>query len=87
MDHGQRPPNRIQYPKQTWRDFLLNHLFAKTAAFAGLVIFAIGTLPTPASAQTEPAKLPALAPESPTAARALLDRYCVVCHNDRLRKA
>lgn len=62
-------------------------LLARTAVFAGLPIFASLAAPCAASAQTVSTKVAALAPATPATERALLNQYCVVCHNDKLRKS
>jgi len=54
-------------------------------SFVGLLLAALGfylTLTTAASSQSRSA-----APTSPAAYRALLDQYCVTCHNERAKTA
>jgi hypothetical protein len=52
----------------------------------GSVVFFLAAY-GPASGQTAPKSAPAPAAASPAEQRALLDRYCVTCHNDKLKTA
>ena len=52
-------------------------------AVIGVLVVAAG----PVHSQTEPVQQTSSATLAPTSARAVLDRYCVGCHNERLRTA
>lgn len=67
------------------KDSLLRKPFTRGFVFAVLLIFAFFAAYGPVTGQTVSTKL--LPPASPAAERALVDQYCVVCHNDKLRKA
>ncbi len=53
----------------------------------GSLIFVLCLLHSPAGGQNVPAKAPGAAPGSAAEQRALLDRYCVTCHNDKAKTA
>jgi len=59
----------------------------KVVVLGGSVVFAWLALSPPAVGQTGPSRVPAPAAGSPVAERALLDRYCVTCHNDKIKTA
>ncbi len=66
---------------------ILKKLVTRGVVLGGSVLFAVLAASGPASAQTASTKAPAHAAGSAAAERALLNQYCVVCHNDKLRKA
>ena len=59
----------------------------KTLVVAAVALFGLALANQPAAAQTTPDQGASNAPGSAAAQRALLDRYCVVCHNDKARTA
>ena len=68
----------------------ISSMLRTLTATAGLLL-AMGGHPTQASLEAAPALRPkppeAVAQEASAPSRALLDRYCVTCHNERLRTA
>src|SRR5689334_18473115 len=57
--------------------------FTRVAGVALLALFMTAVLT--AARQSAPAKAPAPGGQDAAAARALIDRYCVGCHNERLK--
>lgn len=60
---------------------------ARILAPGSVVVCALLLVPPPTAAQTEAKSASAAAPASAAAERALLDRYCVTCHSDKLKTA
>ena len=60
---------------------------AKIVVLSSASVFASLTMSRPALAQTGSAKASPAPSGSAAAERALLDRYCVTCHNDKLKTA
>src|SRR5262245_3166562 len=50
---------------------------------AAVLLIAVSVTPEAAPEQSAPTPAPSIGPSS----RALLDRYCLACHNDKLRTA
>src|SRR5579871_1068325 len=73
-----------QHPR---RDNHLKKPIARIAVLGGLVVFILVMAYGPASGQTASTNAPAPAPGSAATQRALLDQYCVTCHNDKARRA
>jgi len=73
-----------QHPR---RDNHLKKPIARIAVLGGLVVFILVMAYGPASGQTASTNAPAPAPGSAATQRALLDKYCVTCHNDKVKTA
>jgi mono/diheme cytochrome c family protein len=65
----------------------LKKRIAKIVVLGGPGVLALLMAYGPASGQTASTKAPASASGSAAAERALLDQYCVTCHNDKLKTA
>jgi hypothetical protein len=65
----------------------LKKLIARTVFVGGSVIFAFLKVYNPASGQTVSTKTATLPPATAASERAVLNQYCVTCHNDKLKTA
>src|SRR5262249_28429856 len=76
----QQPPDARTPAKSSWRSFI-----PVSALFPAVIPAALGQMPPAAAPPETPAAAVTPTPADPVSVRATLNKYCVMCHNAKLK--